>query len=986
MRGMANCLFMAIAIATTACILSGQVAAQEEKHSFVDIMPGGPAIASKLASLNFDVAGVSYESGAVGVVATDADLGRLARLGYSYTVRETSHPLRQGQEALADYTDPQEIATFLDQTVAAYPGIAKKLLVKNPLYEGQTLWAIKITKDPDLANDRPNFILDSQHHAREVMTAEIAKDAISYLTTRYATDSQVRNWVDSINIYIVPCVNPDGSMYVFTNDNMWRKNRHPACAVDLNRNYGFNWNACAGSSGACSDDTYRGASAESEPETQGMVQLFSDVRPLFGLTYHSYGQYLMYPYGCVDPDEKALLENLGQALNAILVKDNGAPGGWSEGPIWSTIYPADGGSLDTEYGRYGSYTYVIEVNSSSFQPDYATWRDITVTRQRTAWQFFLDKTLLAPQIRGKITDAVTGQPLAATVSLQEVAFTHGESPRTADSRGIYHWLVAANATYHATYSMPGYCSETRTVSVGTGPAIVDLALSYPAAPASLAAAANGDNRIDLCWTEVSGASEYHIYRGLSPGGPYSLVKTVAAPAVSASDTPISGQVTFYYVIRSFAGCESPPSEEASARSTGLCTMAPVFAGVSGVAATPSATCSLTVSWAAATGYCGGPVTYRIYRDVVPSFTPAHSNLVAAGLTATQYTDHAALANGSTYYYIVRACDGGSGAEDANSLTLGAVPLGPLSPGTWTDDAGDTGTARMSLEGPWSVKSTGGKSGPKVYATGTTTNNLCAALVTPPITLGTSPSLSFASKYDLETNYDAGIVEVATGPDYANWTKLATVNYPNRLAYAGNACGFPTSSAGTVFSKTIATPAYSASSYSGSLSAYAGQTVKLRWRVSSDSGVNGAGWWVDDVQVSGAMLPGSCVSGLSPNPKEVSPSGSPMTCSRGDGTSIHAFFTPACGALETAFYRGTGPITGGLAWETAYCAAGTSGQAAFDPGDPAPGSFYYFVAVGQNSTREGSYGYSFDGTNTAERTEAVGVGACDLGQDLSGACP
>jgi murein tripeptide amidase MpaA len=37
---------------------------------------------------------------------------------------------------------------------------------------------------------------------------------IDYLTSRYATDAQVRRWVDNINIYVVPSVNPDGGMYV----------------------------------------------------------------------------------------------------------------------------------------------------------------------------------------------------------------------------------------------------------------------------------------------------------------------------------------------------------------------------------------------------------------------------------------------------------------------------------------------------------------------------------------------------------------------------------------------------------------------------------------------------------------------------------------------------------------------------------------------------------------------------------------------------
>jgi len=950
---------------------------------FADVTPGGRETAARLAALHFDVAGVDYDTGAVGVVATQEELDRLAPLGLAFSVRDASHPLRQTR-ALTDYMDPSEMETYLNGVVAAYPGLVQKVLLEDTLFEGQKVWALKITKDPGLPNLRPRFMMDCQHHAREVMTSEIARDMIDYLTSKYATDAQVKNWVDNLEIWIVPMVNPDGIAAVFSVDNMWRRNRHPGCPVDVNRNYNFLWGACNGSTASCTDDTNRGSAGDSEPETQAIVALTAQLRPFFALTYHSYGQYILYSYGCSDSDEMAAEGAIAQGLNAILLKDDGNPGGWATGPIWSTIYSADGGSLDSQYARYGTYAYCIEVNSSSFQPDYATWRGVTVQRQRTAWQWFLDKTLQAPQVRGRITDAGTGAPLPATVSVQEVTYTHGELPRTADERGLYHWLTAANTTVHLTVSYPGYCSQTLTVGVGTGPITLDVALTYPAAPLSISAVAAGDNRIDLSWGAVAGATEYRVYRALSSGGPYSLVKTVAAPGTSASDAPVSGQVTYYYTVRSFTSCESPNSTEVSARATGACTQTPVFAGVSGVAPTYGATCSLTLSWAAAAGYCGGPATYRVYRSTASPFTPAPGNLVAAAVTGTSYTDHAALANGSTYYYIVRAVDGGS-AEEGNTVTRGGTPLGPLVSGTWSDDAGDTGTAQMALSSPWSTLATGGKTGPKVYATGTTASNLCAAITTPAIALGAAPTLTFASKYDLETNYDAGIVEVAPGPAFTSWTRLA-VNYPNTLNYSGNACGIATGGAGTAFSQTYTTPAYSASAYTGSLAAYANQTVKIRWRVSTDSGVNGKGWWVDDIKVAGALLPGTCAAGVAPNPKEASPQGSPMTCSRGTGSSVALTFTPACGALDTAVYRGTGPIVTAPAWTAVHCSLGTAGRASFDPGDPPAGSFFYFVAVGQTASKEGSFGQSFNGTTYAERAEAAGVGACDRAQDLAGSCP
>jgi hypothetical protein len=121
---------------------------------------------------------------------------------------------------------------------------------------------------------------------------------------------------------------------------------------------------------------------------------------------------------------------------------------------------------------------------------------------------------------------------------------------------------------------------------------------------------------------------------------------------------------------------------------------------------------------------------------------------------------------------------------------------------------------------------------------------------------------------------------------------------------------------------------------------------------------------------------------SPNPKEASPSQN-MKASRGAGTSVSVTYTPACGATDHAIYWGTTPIAGSVAWTNSACARGVSGTTSFDPGSPAAGKAFYFVVVGQTTTKEGSYGKNSAG---AERPEAVGVGSCDRPQALTGACP
>jgi hypothetical protein len=966
------------------CVLIAPAAAlgaiPPELKYFVEVRVPTLDVAADLAAEGFDIAGIDRKTSMVGVVVTSEELDALGALGWPVTIRATNADLH-AVDALADYTDPQELSTFMDQVVAAHPDLAKKITLANVTFEGRHQFALQITNDVGLANDRPSFILDAQHHAREVMTPEIARDLIDYLTSRYATDAQVRNWVDNVNIYVVGSVNPDGGMYVFTNDSLWRKNRHPACPVDNNRNYPTMWGSCNGSSTSCTNDTYRGTSAGSEPETQGLMQLTSDVHPFFTLSYHSYGEYLMYPYGCGDPDERSALDEVAQGLNAILENDAGVTGQYATGPIWSTIYLADGGSVDAQYNLYGAYAYVIEVTSSSFSPSYATWRDVTVARQRTAWKYFLDKTLDGAQIRGTVIDAGTGLPLPAKVLLQEVTFTHNESPRHADAYGHYRLLVHSGETYHVRASADGYCSVTQEVAVGTQPATSDFLLGRPAIPQGVSAVAAGDNAIDVSWQPAQNGDQYRVLRALAPGGPYAVVATVPGAQTSFHDAPVSGTVTYSYVVRAVQGCDSANSAEATASTSGPCTVGPAFAGLASAATASTSTCAINLTWPGAATRCGGSITYSIYRNATAPFSPSPGNLIASGLGGNAFADHDALVGGTGYAYIVRAFDAGNGADDGNELVATAVPTGVNGVGTWTDDAGDSGAARMTTTFPWSVLPSGGKTGPNVYATGTYANGVCAAMTTPSITLQGAPALSFASKYDMETNYDAGIVEVATAPAFGAWTKLA-LNYPDALSFAGNACGIPTSGAGTVFSRTIASPAYPGASYSGSLATYAGQTVKLRWRFSSDGGITGKGWWVDDIAITNAVIPGTCSAGAAPAPKEPSADGGMTAAKAASGTGVDLTYLPGCGTLDNAVYWGAGPITASPVWTNAACAVGNTGRATFDPGDPLPDTFAYFVIVGQHGPAEGSYGTSTSG----ERPEAIGIGACDEPQVLGGTCP
>jgi protein MpaA len=78
---------------------------------------------------------------------------------------------------------------------------------------------------------------------------------------------------DGVDLWLVPSMNPDGQAAV---------DRHNANGVDLNRNFPYDW----GPIGLPGDGQYAGPSAASEPETQAIVQLITELRPDLVIWYH----------------------------------------------------------------------------------------------------------------------------------------------------------------------------------------------------------------------------------------------------------------------------------------------------------------------------------------------------------------------------------------------------------------------------------------------------------------------------------------------------------------------------------------------------------------------------------------------------------------------------------------------------------------------------------------------------------------------------
>ena len=105
----------------------------------------------------------------------------------------------------------------------------------------------------------------------------------------------------------MPVANPDGYDYTFSTERFWRKNLRDnngdgqitvGDGVDPNRNYPTKWGwDDEGSSPDPADETYRGPSPASEPETQAVTGLLDRVGFEYLINYHSAAELLLYGVG-----------------------------------------------------------------------------------------------------------------------------------------------------------------------------------------------------------------------------------------------------------------------------------------------------------------------------------------------------------------------------------------------------------------------------------------------------------------------------------------------------------------------------------------------------------------------------------------------------------------------------------------------------------------------------------------------------------------
>jgi hypothetical protein len=358
------------------------------------------------------------------------------------------------------YPTYASIATQLQTYATQYPTICQRFDLGTSSTSDH-IYGLKITSNVSVEADKPEFHWIANIHGDEVTGVIMCMNMINYLLTNYPSDSRVANLVNNVEIWIIPSMNP----YGYANNT-----RGNASGTDMNRNF-------PEGSGASPDPNTTTGRA---PEVATIMNWVWAHSPTLGVNYHGGELVVNYPYDndglgstySPTPDEAEFywLSEQYASHNPPMWASTDFTHGITNGAAW---YSIDGGLQDWAYRYQGVYHITMEISVVK-SPAYSLMAQFW-TENRESMLAYMEGCLTGA--RGIVTDAATGAPLRATVTVVGRTSKIYTDPDVGD----YHRILRPG-TYQLKFDATGYSSLTLPVTVTSGNATrLDVAMGGPPA-------------------------------------------------------------------------------------------------------------------------------------------------------------------------------------------------------------------------------------------------------------------------------------------------------------------------------------------------------------------------------------------------------------------------------------------------------------------------------------------------------------------------
>jgi hypothetical protein len=387
--------------------------------------------------------------------ANETEFREFLKSGFDFTLQP--HPNENFNPEMASFEEIKESGSWdyyptydayvamMYQFATDYPEICEVSSIGQTV-NGRELLVAKISDNVNTNEDEPEFLYTSTMHGDETAGYIFMLRLIDTLLTSYGTNARITKLVDSIEIYINPLANPDGT-YHGGNSTVGGAIRRNGNNIDLNRNY---------------PDPENGPHPDGnawQPETVAFMNFAENHHFVMSCNMHAGAEVCNYPWDTwyKYPADTAWWEHVCReyADTAHIYSPSGYMSGFDNGVVlgWKW-YSINGGRQDYMNYFQQCREFTLELSNTKLLPE--SQLPVYWEYNRRSLLNYMEQVLYG--VRGIVTDVTTGQPVVAEVEILN---------HDIDSSMVFSDLPAGNyhrpvyeGTYDIRFSAPGYEPDT----------------------------------------------------------------------------------------------------------------------------------------------------------------------------------------------------------------------------------------------------------------------------------------------------------------------------------------------------------------------------------------------------------------------------------------------------------------------------------------------------------------------------------------------
>jgi extracellular matrix protein 14 len=322
-------------------------------------------------------------------------------------------PHSQGAEANIFFTDYQPMSVIQPwmRLLSSLFTTHVRLVTIGKSAQGRDIPALRIGVHPTNDDDpepstRKTVLITAGLHAREWISTSTANYIAYTLITGFGKVPLITRMLEDFDFVIIPTLNPDGYVYTWETDRLWRKNRQQTSirfcqGMDLDHSFGFHWDGSSTAGNPCSE-SYAGEKPFEAVEAKQLADWARNETDNNGVEFiglmdlHSYSQQILYPYSfsCSDlaPGLEDL-EELGYGLQKAIRHANGH--------VYEVLPACEGNAVVATSSEKKSYLPQMENRGGSgldwfYHEMRVRWAYQLKLRDRGTYGFLLPKEHIIP--------------------------------------------------------------------------------------------------------------------------------------------------------------------------------------------------------------------------------------------------------------------------------------------------------------------------------------------------------------------------------------------------------------------------------------------------------------------------------------------------------------------------------------------------------------------------------------------------------------